>query len=120
MLETQSNDNELNEYLLYIENDCIKDICHINSLKDIKMSTISLPIKSPKTKKIIIYATNYAIESLNMKQVFIKVSKDDKQTQNYLREEGYEDLGIENDYIIFLKEVYEDINKTSVNNINRS
>ena len=55
-----------------------------------------------------------------MKQVFIKVSKDDKQTQNYLREEGYEDLGIENDYIIFLKEVYEDINKTSVNNINRS
>ena len=39
-----------------------------------------------------------------MKQVFIKISKDNKKLKDYLLELGYEDLGEEDNYIIVLKE----------------
>ena len=117
ILGNESDDIEINDYLLYIIDNQIKDICYVNSLKDIKMSTISLPIDSPKNKKILIYATNYAIDILGMKQIFIKTSENDQRTQEFLEEQGYENLGIEKGNIIFLKEVYEDFKKSSTNNL---
>lgn len=106
------NDNNLNEtnnYIFYINDNEIKDIYYINVVKDLKMCTITLPTNDIKSKKALSSTTNYILKNTNMKQVFVKLSKENETLKEYLLEQGYEDLGIEDNHFLLLKDEKEKI-----------
>ena len=100
--ETPMNDFSME--LLLEENKEIKDICHIQGFNDMKQCFISLVFKNKKKRKIIPLATNYAMDVLGMKEVFIKISPNDSNMIKYLQDYSYECLGEEKGNVIFLKE----------------
>lgn len=107
-----NNSNELNAYLFYEENKNIKDIFQVNILKDIKMCTITLPTNNTSLKKRIDSLTDYILTTFDIKELFIKISKENNQLKEFLTEQGYEDLGEEDNHMLLLKEQYDDIKKT--------
>ena len=98
--------NEINENIFLEKESKIIDCCFIHGEKDIKTCKISFyPIKSKILKrKLISYVSNYAINTLGMEEVFINAAKTDKSMINYLNSLGYENLGEENNKIIYLTE----------------
>ena len=96
-------DNDISLELVLEENKKVKDICHIQGVKDIKQCTISFRNKKAKKRKIIPLATTYALEVLGMEEVFINAQKDDKNMLEYLTNNDYECLGDERGNIVFLK-----------------
>lgn len=98
------DNNDISMELVLEENKKVKDICHIQGVKDIKQCTISLRSKNVKKRKIIPLATTYALEVLGMEEVFINAQKDDKKMLDYLTDINYECLGDERGNIVFLKE----------------
>ena len=50
------------------------------------------------------YVANYALNTLGMEEVFLNISSSDKTMINYLDSLGYENLGEENNKIIYLTE----------------
>ena len=105
-IQKQKNSNEINENLFIEKSSKIIDCCLIQGEKDIKTCRISLyPLKNKISKrKIVSYVSNYAINTLGMEEVFINVSSDDKSMINYLDSLGYENLGEENNKVLYLKE----------------
>ena len=105
-LEQKKKSNEINENLFIEKETKIIDCCLIQGEKDIKTCRISLyPLKNKISKrKIVSYVSNYAINTLGMEEVFINVSSDDKSMINYLDSLGYENLGEENNKVLYLKE----------------
>lgn len=100
------NTNEI-ETSLFIELDnVIKDICHITGEKDRKACTITFAdIKTKlKNRRIITLATDYALNNLGMKDVFVSVKQDDQNMITNLEARGYESLGEESGKLIYLKE----------------
>ena len=98
-------ENEIDLCLFTEEKGRIKDICRLQGVKDIKAISIILPeINEKKKRTIVIKAAEYALNSLGMEEVFLKVSSDDKQTKEYLEKLGIESLGEEENNIIFLIE----------------
>lgn len=105
ILDVNDNDlNETNNYVFYIDDDEIKDIYYINVVKDLKMCTITLPTNNIKSKKALSSTTNYILKNTNMKQVFVKLSKENETLKEYLLEQGYEDLGEEDNHLLLLKD----------------
>lgn len=102
----QRTSNIIEEYVILEESEQAKDICHIHGEKDIKIGKLSLPSVASKRKKrrIIVLATDYAMNHLGMIEVFINVDKDDTTVASYLESEGYENLGEESSKIVYLKE----------------
>ncbi len=103
----KTSDNEINLYLFTNQQNSIKDVCHLYGVKDIKICSIEYPIIKgieESEKKIVIWATEYAISVLGMEEVFVKVSPDNSQLKVFLQNNNYENLGIEDRKIIFLKE----------------
>jgi hypothetical protein len=98
--------NDIEESLFIETNKKIKDSCHIQGVKDIKTCTITFaPIKTKlRNRRLITLATDYAFNTLDMYEVFIKVSKDDKNMIENLNARGFESLGEEEGNLIFLKE----------------
>lgn len=98
--------NELEESLFIEENNKVKDSCHIQGEKDIKSCKISFaPIKTKlKNRRLLTLATEYALESLGMMEVFINTTYDDKNMIANLEARGFESLGEENGQLIYLKE----------------
>ena len=105
-IQKQKNSNEINENLFIEKSSKIIDCCLIQGEKDIKTCRISFyPIKTkPVKRKLAMYASNYALNSLGMEEVFINVDKEDKYMINYLDSLGYENLGEENNKILYLTE----------------
>ena len=105
-LKTKKDSNEINENLFIGKSSQITDCCLIQGEKDIKTCRISFyPLKTKVLKrKLAMYASNYALNSLGMEEVFIKVSSKDQSMINYLDSLGYENLGEEDNKIIYLVE----------------
>ena len=101
ILEESNSDNEFNIYLFNIKDNKINELCLLQGQKDIKTCTITC---EKEARKIILPATDYALDTLNMEEVFIKVKEEDKLTINLLNKNGYECLGEEKGSIIYLQE----------------
>ena len=97
--------NEIEETLIYMEDDKIIDICHLEVERDIKTCKITFTplLIEPRNRRLVELATNYALNELNLEEVFVKAHKEDGII-NRLKKIGYEDLGEENGNTIFLKE----------------
>ena len=104
-INQKESSNELAINLFLEKKGKIKDICSIQGEKDIKKCKITfVPIQSPTRKKMIKLATEYALEMLKMKLVFLDINPEDKLVISYLKSDGYENLGEAKGKIIFLKE----------------
>ena len=103
-LKKEETANDFSIELLLEDNKEIKDICHLQGVKDMKQCFITFVSKNKKKRKIIPLATTYAMNVLGMESVFIKISPKDENMIKYLYESNYECLGDEKGNIVFLKE----------------
>lgn len=110
-LKTKKNRNEIEERLFLEKDSTMIDSCLIQGEKDMKTGRISLsPQKGiTKRRKIVSLAINYALNTLNLEEVFIMIDPTDKETIAYLKQNGYECLGEEQGNILFLTEQEERI-----------
>lgn len=100
------NKNEFDEILFTEKNNKITDCCYIHGEKDIKQCKIT-PINinnKNKRRQLPELATDYAIDTLGMVEVFINITPDDNNMIMYLESKGYENLGEVNGNILLLKE----------------
>lgn len=102
--QKSESSNDINIELVLEEKSKVSDICHLQGYKDIKSCTISFAPKKKKKRKIVSMATSYAIETLGMEEVFIRINPEDNDMSKYLDENEYECLGVEKGSIIYLKE----------------
>ena len=105
--KTNNEQNNIDQYIIIELDQEIRDIFHIKGEKDTKICTISCPIqKDEKTnKRNINIASNYALNTLNMEEVFIKILPQQEAIRKYLLNNNYEYLGYgDSNEIIFLKE----------------
>jgi len=96
--------NDINMELVLEEKKQIQDICHIQGYKDMKSCTISFVPKKKKKRKIVSLATNYAMDTLGMEEVFLRINPEDNDMLDYLDSSEYECLGDDKGSIIYLKE----------------
>ena len=110
-LQRKKKNNEIEEDLFIEKDSEIVDYCHIHGEKDIKTGRITpATLKELERKrKIISLATDYALTKLGLEEVFVEISPDNKGLMHYLETKGYENLGEEQDKIIYLKEKEEEI-----------
>ena len=102
--EEEKSKNDISLELVLEEKEKVSDICHIQGYKDIKSCTISFVPKNKKKRKIVDLAVTYAMDTLGMKEVFLRINRDDNFLQEYLSSNEYECLGDEKGSIIYLKE----------------
>ena len=81
-LKTKKNRNEIEERLFLEKDSTMIDSCLIQGEKDMKTGRISLSPKKGITKrrKIVSLAINYALNTLNLEEVFIMIDPTDKET----------------------------------------
>ena len=104
-LSKMTNSNRIEESLFLLESKEIVDICFIEAEKDIKTCKIRSSLENnPKNKQMLLQATNYALNTLNMEYVLLCISPADINTIKALSEKGYENLGKEGNSIVFLKD----------------
>lgn len=96
--------NDIDMELVLEEKRKVSDICHIQGYKDIKSCTISFIPKKKKKRKIVNMAVTYAMDTLGMEEVFLKINPEDEEMQSYLSSNEFECLGDEKGSIIYLKE----------------
>ena len=98
--------NDFNEILIIIQKGKIKDSCAISGVKDRKSCTISFqPLKSKlKNRSLVTIATDYALKTLGMQEAFTIMPIENQSIMTMLEPQGYENLGIEGNTIIYLKE----------------
>ncbi len=103
--------NEIRESLFLEFNSKVTDLCYIEGEKDIKACTISFaPLKKKLKKRDLIgIATDYAINHLKMEEIFVKISPEDKNMIESLKQNGFENLGENEGEIVFLKEREEEL-----------
>ena len=101
--ENEQNNDIMMELVLEKKSK-VEDICHLQGYKDTKSCTISFVPKNKKKREIISLATSYALNTLGMEVVFLKINPQDKKTIEYLDESEFECLGDEKGSIIYLKE----------------
>ncbi len=103
-LESKKENNEIDENLFIERNNEITDICHIQGEKDIRTGRLSFAPINKKTRKLLSLATSYAMEALDLEEVFVEANPKDKSLLNLLEKQGYENLGEEEGSIIYLKD----------------
>ena len=96
--------NDIELELVLQKNAKVEDLCHLQGYRDIKSCTLSFAPKKKKKRKIVTMATNYAIETLGMEEVYLKINPEDENMIDYLNTSNFECLGDEKGSIIFLKE----------------
>ena len=102
--QKSESSNDINMELVLEEKSKVSDICHLQGYKDTKSCTISFAPKKKKKRKIVSMATSYAIDTLGMEEVFIRINPEDADMSKYLDENEFECLGTEKGSIIYLKE----------------
>ena len=108
-LETLKNKEERNSVIKSIcikEGPNIKDVCLIEGQKDIKKCTISFAVLENKLKKrpLLNLATDYAMNNLNMEEVYVVLDKNDASLLNTLETNNFESLGDVEGNLTYLKE----------------
>ena len=89
--------------------DKLEDTYTINGAefkRDIRKCTISFsPLRKNLKKRFLLSAvTDYALNTLNMEEVFISLEKEDLKTLKQLEQNNYENIGEVNGCLIYLKE----------------
>ena len=102
--QEELTNNDISMELVLEEKSMVEDICHIRGYKDMKSCTISFLPKKRKKRKIVSLATSYAMETLGMEEVFLKINPEDNLMLEYLESSEFECLGDEKGSIIYLKE----------------
>lgn len=102
----KKSSNDIETSLFLEMDDSVKDVCHIKGEKDRKTCTITFAeIKTKlRNRRMITLATDYALNSLGMEEVFVSIDKEDKNMIMNLEARGFESLGEESGIIIYLKE----------------
>jgi len=100
----QESSNDIYMELVLEEKSKVQDICHIEGYKDVKSCTISFLPKKKKKRKIVSMATDYALSTLGMESVFLKINPEDTNLLEYMNTNEFECLGDEKGSIIYLKE----------------
>ena len=100
------NKNELEEIIFTEKSGRITDCCYIQGERDIKKcKVIPLNINDKNRRRHLVeLATNYALDTLGMEEVFVSASEDNNNMINYLELKGFENLGEVNGSILLLKE----------------
>ena len=101
-----ANKYEFEEILFTEKNNKITDCCYIHGEKDIKKCYLTPINMSNKNKRRDLpeLATNYALDTLGMEEVFVNINEDDNNLITNLELKGFENLGEENGKILLLKE----------------
>ncbi len=96
--------NEVEQYLLLIEDSKVIDYCLLDVYKDIKSCYLSLPSskKVSRSRKMLLEASEYA-SSLGMLEVFTTISSSDYALLEVIENDGYENLGEENGITSFVR-----------------
>ena len=102
--KNEETSNDISMELILQESSKVKDICHLQGYRDMKSCTLSFVPKKNKKRKIVSLATTYAMETLGMEEVFLKINPEDTDMLEYLDSNEYECLGDEKGSIIYLKE----------------
>ena len=116
--EFQKVQNEITQTVFTMEKDVVKDSCFIRGEQDIKTcELIFAPLKDePKSRPLVGIASNYALNTLGMEQIYVSIDPNDKHLKNCLETKGFEDIGaIEentNSKLTFIK-LKEDIKEAS-------
>lgn len=102
--KNEETSNDISMELILQESSKVKDICHLQGYRDMKSCTLSFVPKKNKKRKIVSLATTYAMETLGMEEVFLKINPEDTDMLEFLDSNEYECLGDEKGSIIYLKE----------------
>jgi len=100
--EKKKKSNSVDEVIAVAKANRLKGIFSITGEKDISIGLITVHYSDYPLKRIIPLGTDFAQKTLGIKEVFIKINKDDLVTQRFLEAEGYECLGVEEDSITYL------------------
>lgn len=105
-LSNAPKEQELKESLYLIHKEQIIDSCYIEGNKDTKMCTLTFPKLTPplENRRLLMLATDYALNTKQMEEVFIFVPLEDKKMANAVTKLGYESLETEADYHLFVKD----------------
>lgn len=101
-----TNKNEFEGILFTEKTGKISDCCYINVERDRKVCTITPININNKNKKRNIpeQATNYALDTLGMEEVFISANIDDNDMITNLELSGFENIGEVEGKILLLKD----------------
>lgn len=110
--ELKKSSNEIEMSLFIEESGKIKDLCLVQGEKDMRICKIyfSPTPEKIRTRKLLNLATDFALNTLGMESVFVVTDSNDKVMHYNLESSGYENLGLENNSIIYLKERELEIN----------
>lgn len=108
--QRKKQDNEINEIIFIESNSKIKDLCQIQGEKDVKICYVTFaPIKVSKKRQLVTLATDYAMNTLHMQEVFMRILPEDRSMLQILTNQGFENLGEDRGTIIFLKDYVEEL-----------
>ena len=102
--ENKKNTNEIEEFLFTMENNKVKDYCHLIGEKDIKVCHITFPLMNLRKRPLLTLASAYAEGVVESEEVFVKIDPKDKDTIKVLEDSGFESLGEEGNILIYLKD----------------
>lgn len=102
--ENKKNNNEIEEFLFTMEDNKIKDYCHLQGEKDIKVCHITFPLMNLRKRPLLTLASAYASSVVEAEEVFIKIDPKDKDTIKILEDSGFESLGEEGNILIYLQD----------------
>lgn len=104
--QKQKEENDVIQGIYIKDGNYIKDCCFLEGQKDIRKCTISFsPLQKNLKKRFLLSAvTDYALNTLNMEEVFISLEKEDIKSLKQLEENNFENIGEVNGCLIYLKE----------------
>lgn len=97
------NQTEMSSIIFSTEKGIIRDCCSITIEKDLKKCFISPIPTDNKRKDIILSATNYALNSLGVQEVFVSSKISAGNERSFLEQNGYEFVGEDQGVVYYLR-----------------
>lgn len=95
--------NDIKQSLFSTVNGEIKDSCYIQGVKDMKICSIFFADLNLNKRPLLNFAADYALNVLQMEEVFVPVAKTDKMLTQQLTSKGFENLGEEGEVVEFVR-----------------
>ncbi len=96
--------NEIYQIVFSMEKNQIKDSCYIREERDRKICELYFaPLNTEKNRQILTDVSNYVLDKLGMEQVFVSISPLDSKLKSSLELKGFENIGIVNGELKFIK-----------------
>ena len=112
-LEKDEDPNSVNVCLFIEESSKMRDFCQIQGVKDLRKCNINVAhIETKRKRKLITNATDYALNTLGMQEVFVNISPKDEKLAMTMELDGYESIGEQDGNLVFLKENQDVLSQT--------